>query len=95
MAPSRALHLRIQFHVRVVGVVQGALAMRPLVCVILPPLSVSWQLYRAFGEIAEEVERLAEGVLGRSGKCARRVHRVRFIAGVQERKACIAEVWCS
>jgi hypothetical protein len=68
--------------------------MGPLVCVTLSPLSVLWKLYGAFGEVAEEVEGLAEGVLGRSRECARRVHRVRFMAGVKEGPDCIAEVWC-
>jgi hypothetical protein len=66
--------------------------MSPLVCVTLSPLSVLGQLYGAFGEIAEEVQRLAEGVLGRSRECARRVHRVRFMAEVKAGPDCIAEV---
>ena len=74
MAPPRALHLRIQLHVGVIGVVKRALTMIPLVCVILSPLSV-------LGEVAEEVERFAEGILCRSRECTRRVHRVRFMAG--------------
>jgi hypothetical protein len=69
--------------------------MSPLVCVTLSPLSVLWQLDGAFGEVGEEIEGLAEGVLGRSRECARRVHRVRFMAGVKEGTDGIAEVWCS
>lgn len=66
-----------------VSVVERAGAIVSPVRVTVLSLSILGQLYRATRKVAEKVEGFAEGVLGRPGECARRIHHGRFIAGVK------------
>lgn len=95
MAPSRRLHLRVVFNVGMVGVVNGADAVVALVCVAVLSLSVFWELDGAARKIAEEIERLAERILGGPSEHTRRIHRDGFMAGVKGSSGMLTTCRCS
>lgn len=79
----RGLHLGVKLDVGVVGVVYGADTIVALVCVAVLSLFVPRKLDGAARKIAEEIERLAECVLGSPSECTRRIHRDGFIARIK------------
>lgn len=83
VAAPRRLHLGVELNVGVVGVVNGAGAVVAAAGVAVLSFFVLGEVHGAARQIAEEIERLAERVLGGPRECARRVHRVGFMVGAK------------